>query len=361
MAQQSSTSTSGAKILPRRLGRTRSAYIGTLLYFATWFLEIPGLVARLILASFCVLPFICATLAGVVTAIPLISLLTPWTVLESLWQAIGVEGWGWGYFGAVFLIAGWNMVTSFFTLVGVRLKWFNGDGFMRFYLGARRPSQREREMVLTAFEEINAATKGLVRSPGEWYVVDDLLPIQPNAYVVGGTLYLSRELIRSQHLVGVLAHELGHLNSLIDGQLTLALNQFRMFYTYLMEKDLWGTRQAASENVNVEQELTEELKQQGMLLGRAGLGCGGMVGLLLLALAGGGLGLFLLNPLWVWYWREREYFADNWVAVNCGPDITQQLIDYLEMYQQFDTATPFFMGNHPYTELRIDELLPYVG
>ncbi|MDP9379002.1 MAG: M48 family metalloprotease [Chloroflexota bacterium] len=83
-------------------------------------------------------------------------------------------------------------------------------------------------------------------------------------------------------------------------------------------------------------------------------GCLAMIGSGLLALAGGGLGLWLLNPLWTWYWREREYEADRFAA-RCGQG--PALVEYLEQHQVFDVATPYFMGTHPYTELRIDRLL----
>ena len=73
-----------------------------------------------------------------------------------------------------------------------------------------------------------------------------------------------------------------------------------------------------------------------------------------LALAGGGLGLILLNPLWVWYWRQREYAADAYAA-RCGQ--AAPLAEYLEDHQGFDVAVPYFLAEHPYTELRIDRLL----
>ena len=76
-----------------------------------------------------------------------------------------------------------------------------------------------------------------------------------------------------------------------------------------------------------------------------------------LALFGGGLGLFLLNPLWVWYWRDREYHADHFAA-ELG--FTRELIEYLEQHKYFDAAVPYFMSDHPYTELRIDQLMGYL-
>lgn len=62
-----------------------------------------------------------------------------------------------------------------------------------------------------------------------------------------------------------------------------------------------------------------------------------------------------MTPLWLRYWRAREYDADRYaVQLDQGP----LLQEYLELYAQpFDLVIPYFAAmTHPYTELRIDKL-----
>jgi Zn-dependent protease with chaperone function len=64
-----------------------------------------------------------------------------------------------------------------------------------------------------------------LREPNGCYVLDDPLP---SAAVRGTTVILSRGLLESASLAAVLAHELGHINSL-DGHLTEALNRLALW------------------------------------------------------------------------------------------------------------------------------------
>lgn len=213
--------------------------------------------------------------------------------------------------------------------------------FTRFMLGARDPSRREREAVVAAFAHIEENADGEIVSPTEWFVVDENMP---NAYTIGTTLYLSRELIRSPHLAAVLAHEFGHVNN-GDGQMTLALRRLVLPPVYLLSQ---ASSQVAPGNVTVivtDNTMSAYLQIAGVWLLS-----------FLLSMAGGGFGLWLLNPLWVWFWRQREYEADLFAA-RCG--FARELIEHLEQHQYFDVATPYFLSSHPYTELRIDRLLAY--
>jgi hypothetical protein len=61
---------------------------------------------------------------------------------------------------------------------------------------------------------------------------------------------------------------------------------------------------------------------------------------------GGGIGVRLMTPLWLRYWRVREYDADHYAAtLGQGP----LLAEFLELYTQpFDLAIPYFDGmTHP--------------
>lgn len=325
---------------------------GFWLYVATLMLEFPGMVAR----------FVIAFVFGWLLFSPLWVIVLLVGVLyvqagEPAREAIRTENlvwfmWRLNIFLAL-LAAFANVLLSLATVTGLLIKYFTGGFLTRIKLGARPPSQREWEQVLAAIERIvSSAPEELRRqivAPTDWYVIDDPLP---NGFVVGSTLYLTRELIRSSHLAAVMAHEYGHLNS-TDGRMTLALNRFQLPLGSLFT--LWRTQQARraaqSDKPLVEQAFDD--------LGRSTaitLGCAAIIFLVLMALSVGGLGLLLLNPLWTWYWRQREYRADNFAA-QCG--FGGELVEFLEKYQYFDVATPFFMAEHPYTELRIDALQAY--
>lgn len=214
-------------------------------------------------------------------------------------------------------------------------------GFLvtRFALGARELSRREQLALDGALHDIRSYDPGRIPAPTRFFVIDQP---SPNAFLIGTTLYLHRELLHnSPHLAAVVAHELGHLQ-LDDGRLTLALRRLVIAPLYLLSRTIGqlapGTISLASVGKN----------PSGCLIG-------GLIWLLslLLSIAGGGFGLWLLNPLWVRYWRQREYLADGLAASwGQGP----ALREFLEEHQFFDVSTPYFMNDHPATELRIDRL-----
>jgi|GEM_PF-3066849 len=191
-----------------------------------------------------------------------------------------------------------------------------GYGLTAKELGAREMSARERETVLAALRQITAgAPKGTI-GPTHWLVID--MP-DPNAFVVGTTIYLHRGLISSEFLEPVMAHELGHINH-GDGRLVLALRALvPPPFSY----------------ISFEQ-----------------LGCGAMLYFLFF----GGTGLLVTSWGWNRHWQKREYLADRF-ACECGQ--ATGLIELLEHYQFFDVAVPFagLRSDHPYTEKRIGRLL----
>jgi hypothetical protein len=78
---------------------------------------------------------------------------------------------------------------------------------------------------------------------------------------------------------------------------------------------------------------------------------------LFLAVAGGGMGLLLLNMPWTCFWGERDYHADAFAA-TLGQ--AQPLIEHLDKHQRFDVATSYAISPLLYKELRIDELMKYL-
>jgi Zn-dependent protease with chaperone function len=141
----------------------------------------------------------------------------------------------------------------------------------------------------------------------------------------------------------LLAHELGHLFS-FDSQIVLALRRFVLYPVNYISR---GAKEIAPGAL---MRLAGKQDAVGCCIGGGGI----LSATFLLAISGGGLGVFLMRPWWYAFWRDREFFADQ-VAKQCGQgDI---LIEYLEKYQIFDMAVPFFMSDKPYNEERIARLL----
>jgi Zn-dependent protease with chaperone function len=290
---------------------------GKTLYFFTLLFELPGAVIRGAFFLFIFgLPAVTAS-----------SLINPGGVSNTLIIILVIVG----------IVTLWPILASLSTLV------FPG-GFLltRFALGARITSRREWEMIRAALDPILAQAPQATIGPTGVFVID---AVTLEAYVVGTTLYLTRELIRNPDLGAVIAHELGHINS-PDGRLVLAL------------------RRLVSPIVYYFAELIGQATPTAFKIGLAIETPVGYVAVILMLifsffvqLAGGGLGLLLLSPFWTWYWREREYKADLF-ASQCG--VASSLAEFLEKNYQFaDSSVPYFLSTHPYTELRIDKLLGY--
>lgn len=191
-----------------------------------------------------------------------------------------------------------------------------GYGLTRWELDGKQPSTRQRKAIQDALQRIlSEAPPGLV-GPTKWLVLDRP---DPNAFVIGTTIYVHRGLIDSEYLEPILAHELGHLYH-GDGRLALARRRL--------------------------------VPPPFSLVSFEGGGCLPI----LLTLFGGGAGLWLTGPAWNRYWRKREFLADRF-AFECGQ--ATALIEFLELNQFYDVAVPFgvFRRDHPHDEERISELL----
>ncbi|HTZ63263.1 MAG TPA: M48 family metalloprotease [Solirubrobacteraceae bacterium] len=181
--------------------------------------------------------------------------------------------------------------------------------------GGRAPSQRERFIYEDAFATLQAHEPAL-RAPRRWFVLDTS---EPNAAAYADTLMLTRGLLESVYLPGVLAHELGHLNS-SDARLTAAL--YRM---------------------------TTPPRREA----RRGLRTIALV-------VSGGIGVWLTRAPWGAYWRAREHHADRYAA-RLGQG--ENLARFLDVYAlENDLPQPFMWlteVSHPWTEHRIDSLEHY--
>lgn len=322
---------------------------GGLLYLATLVLELPGVIVRFfigLLAAPILLAPVWFLLALIGFVILIVGLILDKTTSPFLMTA-GIGGIAILIMvnliiGTAALIAFGPIIWSILNLVGMK----GGHRFTPWSMGARTPSTREREAYTNALVHIQANAPTTITAPSDWFVIDTL---EPEAYTIGTTLYLSREVLRTKggnqrHLIALIAHELGHINT-IDGRLSLALRRLVLPPVYLLSYVL--------------QQVAPGIVSFAASLAGSGSYAASVVTWFTnaaLAISGGGAGLFILSPFWAEYWRSRDYAADTFAAeVGVG----QELIDFLELYEFKDVAVPYYMMLHPYIELRIDRLLSY--
>lgn len=303
---------------------------GVGLLLLTWLLEIPGVIARWIFLMFLSLPLYLVLLGGYFRAVSQLGFLESrpnfldYSIVSEIPQ-----------------IAFWLAVLPLLlSVASIILP--GGETVTKWAMGARRPSQREQAYFRQALSVINARNQNepVVILAHNWFVVDN---VTLTAFVVGTTLYVTREMLKSSYLPAVLAHELGHINSW-DGRLTLILRRliFPPFH-WLAQ----ATQQPAPGTlivVGTDPLSTYYYAARVWLLSLA------------LSILGGGFGLWLLSPLWTYFWQHREYIADRY-ASRLG--FAAQLEEFLEQHQHFDAAVPYYLSSHPYTELRIDYLQAY--
>ncbi len=246
-----------------------------------------------------------------------------------LWAVVAITGHSMDSFGAnlalyslVFGPLVWS-VTALVYPLGAGRAW-------NISSGGRAPSERERDLVEAAINEIQAHNPG-VRAPRLWFVLDEW---DFNAAIFGDAMMVTAGLVDHDGLTAVIAHELGHLNS-TDSHLTVAV-----------------TRLGTPARILV--------PVRNAIIGEEGAGClfaplTGMIGL-----ASGYVILRLVSPLWDAWWRTREYRADEYAArLGLGDELADAL--RREVLEN-DRPTPFqfiFGASHPYTEHRIDALERY--
>jgi Zn-dependent protease with chaperone function len=200
-------------------------------------------------------------------------------------------------------------------------------------LGARRATTEEAASIDEALALLRRADPGL-RWPAAYYVLD--VPSLATG-VRGRILILTRRMVESPSLPAVLAHELGHVNTL-DGRLTEALERLV----------LWGDPLGLPR-----EEPGRAVQFDDGLLGALLWGCMRWS----LRLAGGSCACGILAPLWTLHWRAREYAADAYAAsLGQGGELARHLTD---QELPFDSPQPgFFFGGaeHPPVALRLERL-----
>ncbi len=289
------------------------------LYLLTIALEIPGAAARWLLGG--LLGLLLVALTG------LIGLDLPSGLVTG---ALGIGG-------CLFPIL-WSL-TAFV---------YPGNGWLwRQRTGGRPPSTREQEALDTSLAQLTA-TDPTLKAPKAWFVVDDH---EINAAVRGHTLMITRGLLDLPTVTDpILAHELGHLNT-TDGRLTEALCRL-----VLPTRTPTPTEARANSPSRQRPTVTDDFIAEPISTLIAALI--GLIAGITIGLAGGGLGLRLLAPLWGAYWRGREYAADQYAHhLGQGENLAAALQDHALFT---DVPIPFIWlttTTHPPTELRIDRLI----
>jgi Zn-dependent protease with chaperone function len=211
-------------------------------------------------------------------------------------------------------------------------------------VGGRKPSMREREAYDNAIAILQQHVETPLPLPHEWFVLD---LVEIDAAVCGQTLMLSRALLERPELPAAVAHELGHLASW-DARITAAIN--RLAIHPLREPHPDQERYRAQTQIML---ADDPIGQTVIVAGFVVIALRAM-----LQACRGGLGLWLLRPIWGAEWRTNEYTADQYAA-NLGQatELAECLQDNALLYDQpvpFSWLTPH---THPPTELRIDRLL----
>lgn len=225
----------------------------------------------------------------------------------------------------------------------------SGHMLVRYALGARVADAREQQRVAAALHGLLATN---VKPPRHVFIVDG--PNEINACVSGTTLYVYTGLLRTRYLRAVLAHELGHLNSL-DGRLTLAMRALVVPGGFFIARFLIF---ALSLIFRV---LAELLRMLCTIVGMSGAlilhifgFVAGTVPFYIVIFAMGGVGPRLLDFAWERYFIKREYHADAY-AVRLGQG--HDSIKALSIFTLDDVEIPWSQRKtHPPTRERIERL-----
>jgi hypothetical protein len=197
-------------------------------------------------------------------------------------------------------------------------------------IGARQATAEEADAYRDATSSL--PLDGVTRRLKWLYVLDRH---ELNAAVVGDVIIIDRTLFDSEYLPAVVAHELGHLNSM-DARVSCAANRLASL-AHLTEPWRTGT--------------TEER--------RSGQQPGCLWRLLILIVRGcsGGLQTTVMAPAWASWWRLREYAADDFAArLGQAEELARFLDDNALLYDLPIRYVWTTTESHPPTALRIERL-----
>jgi hypothetical protein len=242
------------------------------------------------------------------------------------------------------LIAYTPIVLSVATWIGMIP---GGNIVTRWALNAREPSRREFQKIQDELEVIEARCENF-KEPTNFFIIDEVIP---NAYIVGSTLYLTKDLVRGDYLLPVLAQALGYVHT-GDGLRLLALRRLVLppFYWLSREKQTETLTKAVGIASQAERLLDIRMSMK--------VAASGAITTFVLACIGGGIGVLLLSMFWESYWSHADYAADDF-AGQCG--LAEELVDYLDTYNAFVFPIPYQMNTRPPIELRRDNLFCWIS
>lgn len=179
-----------------------------------------------------------------------------------------------------------------------------------------------------------------------------------NAAISGRTLYIYRELFDSRYLPGVIAHELGHFNSM-DGRLLLGIRALTIpggfFMAYILIGLLrWVAMGISTVLVAMLVVVFAFLRINLSGLARPLFGISMQIMRMAIIFAVGGVGPALLGSIWRSYFIEREFAADAF-AGRLG--YANDLIDFFETEVLSDVVIPWYeQPTHPTATRRMATL-----
>ena len=233
----------------------------------------------------------------------------------------------------------------------------SGHTLTRMALGARHPSTREKKKIFSVISQIQkSAGKRKLEGFARIYIIDTQIEYM---YLIGNTLYISSPAVNGRYLRSQLTHELGH-HQHADGLMVLSLRRFVMPLMYIFVSPVrdYSTARPKSVQNPTEKPATPELNIviPNIIDDTEAETFFAIINRVLffaMSVAGGGLGVWLMSPLWSAYFRERDYAADQFVAKYKMKD---EMLSYLEENRFYDTSVPFMRNWQPANEQRIDVL-----
>jgi Zn-dependent protease with chaperone function len=242
---------------------------------------------------------------------------------------------GHGNFGLANVLA-WIVVGGYFAWATSALLLPLGAGrYLAEGIGARRAIAAETDTYRDATSTL--PLDRVKRHPKWLYVLDSH---ELNAAVVGDVIILNRTVFDSEYLTAVIAHELGHLNSM-DIRVSCAANRLASL-ARLTEPMRTGTTEAR----------------------RSGQQLGCLWGLAMLIVRGcsGGLQTTMMAPAWASWWRLREYAADDYAArLGQAEELARLLEQEVLLYDIPIRFVWMTTQSHPPTALRIERLREHLA
>ncbi|MEI6778248.1 MAG: M48 family metalloprotease [Chloroflexales bacterium] len=263
--------------------------------------------------------------------------------------------------GLVSLYAGWTTGIVVGTVAGLGPIIYSllvvsgipsGHILVRRRLKARPLSETEREHMDAALAHVHSSG---VPFPQHIFAVDTE---GLNAAISGRTMYVYRELFDSRYLPGVVAHELGHFNSM-DGRLLLGIRALTVPGGFIIAYLLIGLLRWVAHGIStvlVAFLIVVFAFFRINLVGitRPILGITLQILRMGIIFAVGGIGPALLGSIWRSYLIDREFAADTY-AGRMG--YANDLIDFFETEVLSDVAIPWYeQPTHPTATRRIASL-----